>query len=192
MTKLPTTVFTAHTTDIPGLLVFDIEYPHDERGYYQENFQKAKLVEAGLPADFTVVQNNVSYSKERGVTRGFHAEPWNKYLSVVTGEIFVAYVDLRPGPSFGKTFTTTLDKNKAIYLPEGVGNSFQTLTIDTYYLYSVDAHWSAEAYESYCFLNIGDPTVNIAWPIPLEDAILNERDRNHPMLNNVKKFEARK
>ena len=189
--SLKTTVFSATKTNIPGLLVFDIDYPKDERGYYQENYQKEKLVEAGLPEDFIVVQTNVSYNAETGVTRGLHAEPWNKYLSVVTGNIFVAYVDLRDGPSFGEVFTTTLDKNKAIYLPQGVANSFQTLEDNTYYLYSVDAHWSADAYSSYSFLNLADPTSAIAWPIPLDQAIISDRDREHPFLEDVKKFEPR-
>jgi len=190
MSKLPTTVFTAKTTNIPGLLVIDIDYPKDERGYYQENFQKEKLVAAGVPAGFNVVQVNVSYNLEKGVTRGMHAEPWSKYLSVVTGEIFVAYVDLRAGPTFGEVFTTTLDKNKAVFLPQGVANSFQTLTPETYYLYSVDAHWSAEAYTQYCFVNLADPTFKIDWPIPLDQAITNDRDKGHPMLKDAKKFEA--
>lgn len=191
MSKVATTTFTPHTTNIPGLLVFDIEYPKDERGYYQENYQREKLIEAGLDPDFTVVQTNISYNIKSGVTRGFHAEPWNKYLSIVSGKIFVAYVDLRKGDSFGQVFTTELDKNKAIYLPQGVANSFQTLEDNSYYLYSVDAHWSAEAYDQYCFLNLADPTVNIDWPIPLDNAVVSDRDRNHPFLENAKQFKAR-
>ena len=62
MSKVATTVFKTQTTNIPGLLVFDIEYPTDERGYYQENYQKEKLVEAGLDPNFTVVQTNISYN----------------------------------------------------------------------------------------------------------------------------------
>lgn len=192
MGSLTTTNFRSQTTDIPGLLIFTIDFPTDERGYYQENLHKEKLVSSGLPDDFTVVQTNISYNKVRGVTRGMHAEPWNKYLSIVTGKVFVAYVDLREGPSFGKTYSTEIDNTKAIYLPEGVANSFQSLEDDTYYIYSVDEHWYAEAYDKYCFVNLADPTINIKWPIPLEDAILNDRDRNHPYLKDAKKFEGRK
>ena len=97
---VPTTEFTAHQTEIPGLLIFDVTSIGDERGWFQEKYQRAKLVAAGLPDDFTVVQTNVSYNKEAGVIRGIHAEPWDKYISVVCGKIFVAYVDLRAGDSF--------------------------------------------------------------------------------------------
>ena len=96
-----TTEITAQTTDIPGLLIFNVTQVIDERGYFQEKFQKAKLVAAGMPESFTIVQNSLSYNKDAGVVRGFHAEPWDKYISVISGKVFAAYVDLRKGDSFG-------------------------------------------------------------------------------------------
>ncbi len=187
---VPTTEFTAHKTDIPGLIIFDVSEVGDERGYFQEKYQKAKLVAAGMPENFTVVQNSLSYNKEAGVTRGFHAEPWDKYISVVTGKVFAAYVDLRKGPSFGKVVTVEITPNVTVFLPEGVGNSFQTLEPDTYYLYSVSAHWSADNYDKYCFANLGDPDIGIDWPIALEKAIMSDRDRNHPLLKDVTPLEV--
>src|SRR5690242_10973689 len=100
-----TTEFTPRQTAIPGLLIFDVSYPSDDRGYFQEKFQKAKLVAAGLPESFNIVQNSISYNKDAGVIRGFHAEPWDKYISVVTGKVFSAFVDLRKGDSFGTVVT---------------------------------------------------------------------------------------
>lgn len=187
---VPTTEFTAHETEIPGLIVFDVTYVGDDRGYFQEKYQKAKLVAAGMPEAFTVVQNSLSYNKEAGVTRGFHAEPWDKYISVITGKVFAAYVDLRKGPSFGKVVTVEITPNKAVFLPQGVGNSFQTLEPDTYYLYSVNAHWSADNYDKYCFVNLGDPALDVRWPIPLDKAITSDRDKNHPKLSEITPMEV--
>jgi dTDP-4-dehydrorhamnose 3,5-epimerase len=187
---VPTTEFTAHQTAIPGLIIFDVTYIGDERGYFQEKYQKAKLVAAGIPADFNIVQNNLSYNKEVGVIRGFHAEPWDKYISVVTGRVFAAFVDLRKGDSFGKVVTVEITPNVAVFLPEGVGNSYQTLEPDTYYLYGVNAHWSADNYDKYCFANLGDPDIGVKWPIPLDKAIMSDRDKNHPMLKDVKPLEV--
>lgn len=184
-----TTEFTAQATDIPGLLIFDVTYVGDERGYFQEKYQKAKLVAAGLPESFNVVQNSLSFNKVAGVTRGFHAEPWDKYISVVVGKIFSAYVDLRKGAGFGKVVTVEITPTKAVFLPQGIANSFQTLEANTYYLYSVNAHWSADNYTKYCFVNLADPDLNVQWPIPLDKAILSERDKNHPMLCNIKPIE---
>lgn len=184
-----TTEFTAHTTEIPGLIIFDVTYVGDERGYFQEKFQKAKLAAAGMPDSFNVVQNSLSYNKETGVTRGFHAEPWDKYISVVSGKAFGAWVDLREGESFGRVVTMEITPNVAIYLPQGVANSFQTLEPDTYYLYSVNAHWSADNYDKYCFVNLADPTIGVSWPISLDNAIVSDRDRNHPMLKDITPLE---
>ncbi len=184
-----TTEFTAHSTEIPGLIVFDVTSVGDERGYFQEKFQKAKLVSAGLPESFNVVQNSLSYNKEKGVTRGFHAEPWDKYISVVTGKVFSAFVDLRKGESFGKVVKVEITSNKAVFLPRGVANSFQTLENDTYYLYSVNSHWSADNYDKYCFVNLADPDLDIKWPISLSDSIMSERDKSHPLLKDVKPLE---
>lgn len=185
-----TTVFTPHTTSIPGLLIFDIENPTDERGFFQEKYQRAKLVQAGMPEDFTVIQNSLSYNKERGVIRGIHAEPWEKFISLVTGKVFVAYVDLREGPSFGNVETLELTPNKAVFLPRGVGNSFQTLEDDVYYLYSVNEHWSADNLDQYTFVNLADADLSITWPIPLSESIMSEKDRNHPTLQELKQKRA--
>lgn len=187
---VPTTEFTAQQTDIPGLLLFDVTYVGDERGYFQEKYQKAKLVSAGMPESFQVVQNSLSFNKEAGVTRGFHAEPWDKYISVINGRVFSAFVDLRKGESFGKKVIVEITPNKAVFLPRGVANSFQTLEPDLYYLYSVNAHWSADNYDRYCFANLADPEIGIDWPIPLDQATISDRDRNHPMLKDVKPLEA--
>jgi dTDP-4-dehydrorhamnose 3,5-epimerase len=187
---VPTTEFTSHTTDIPGLIIFDVTSVGDERGYFQEKFQKAKLVAAGMPDEFNVVQNSLSYNKESGVTRGVHAEPWDKYISVVTGKVFAAYVDLRAGDSFGKVVTVEITPNVTVFLPQGVGNSFQTLEPDTYYLYSVNSHWSADNYDKYCFVNLADPALDIKWPISLDGSVLSDRDRNHPLLADVKPLEV--
>jgi dTDP-4-dehydrorhamnose 3,5-epimerase len=186
---IATTEVTTYETDIPGLLVFNVTAVKDERGYYQETFQKEKLVKAGLPESFNVVQTNTSYNKLRGATRGFHAEPWDKYITVLKGKVFAAYVDLRAGDSFGKTVTVEITPETCVYLPMGVGNSFQTLEDDTYYLYNVNDFWSAALYDEYCFANLGDPAIGIDWPIPLDQAVMSERDRNHPFLKDARRFE---
>ena len=182
-----TTEFSVRKTEIDGLLIFDVTLVEDERGYYQEKFQRAKLLEAGLPTDFEVIQNNISYNKEIGVTRGFHAEPWNKYISVISGEVFAAYVDLRQGPTFGKVVTININPNITIYLPKGVGNSFQTIRTNTYYSYLQDDHWSAEKYIDYLFVNLADPDIKVKWPIDLKNSIMSERDKSHPFLRDIKK-----
>ena len=189
MADLKSSEFTPHKTSIEGLIFFDVTSIEDERGYFQEKYHKEKLVKAGVPDTFNVVQNSISYNKAKGVTRGLHAEPWDKYISVVKGSVFAAYVDLRKGDGFGRVETIKITPNKAVFLPRGVANSFQTLEDDTYYIYSVNEHWRADNYDKYCFVNLADKKLKIDWPINIQNAVINERDKNHPMLSDIKPME---
>ncbi|ALV42881.1 dTDP-4-dehydrorhamnose reductase [Pseudarthrobacter sulfonivorans] len=174
----------AFETPIPGVVLYDLSVHGDNRGWFKENWQREKMVALGLP-DFRPVQNNVSFNEKAGTTRGIHAEPWDKFISVATGRIFGAWVDLREGPSFGAIFTAELDPSQAIFIPRGVGNAFQTLEDNTAYTYLVNDHWSADAQGQYTFLNLADETAGIQWPIPLGQAELSDKDKAHPRLHDV-------
>lgn len=169
-------------TPIRGLQRWDLPVHGDNRGWFKENWQREKMVSRGLP-DMGVVQNNVSFNKTRGTTRGIHAEPWDKYISVAVGSVFGAWVDLRAGDGFGTVYTTVIDPSVAVFVPRGVGNAFQTLEDFTAYTYLVNDHWSPEA--KYTFLNLADRDAGINWPIPLSEAELSDKDRNHPTLSSV-------
>ena len=167
-------------TPIPGLVVVRLDRRDDARGFFKENWQREKMLAIGLP-DFGPVQNNVSFNGDRGVTRGIHTEPWDKFVSLATGRIFGAWVDMREGDSFGATFTLDMDTSVAVFVPRGVGNSYQTLEDATAYTYLVNEHWRPTA--SYPALSLDDPTVAIAWPIPLSEAIISEKDQHNPTLD---------
>lgn len=176
-------------TPIPGLIVFELPVHGDSRGWFKENWQREKMTELGLD-DFGPVQNNVSFNDAVGTTRGIHAEPWDKWVSVATGKIFGAWVDLREGPTFGAVYTTEIDASRAIFVPRGVGNSYQTLEPDTAYTYLVNDHWSPDA--EYSFLNLADETVAIDWPIPLSEVEISAKDLMHPRLAEVTPIPRRK
>lgn len=174
----------ATTTPIPGVVLYDLPVHGDNRGWFKENWQREKMMALGLP-DFSPVQNNISFNEKAGTTRGIHAEPWDKFISVATGKIFGAWVDLREGESFGAVFTAELDPSQAIFIPRGVGNAFQTLEDDTAYTYLVNDHWSADAQGQYTFLNLADESAAITWPISLDNAELSDKDKAHPRLAQV-------
>jgi dTDP-4-dehydrorhamnose 3,5-epimerase/reductase len=176
-------------TTIPGLVVFDLPVHGDSRGWFKENWQRQKMTALGLP-DFGPVQNNISFNDAVGTTRGIHAEPWDKWVSVATGRVFGAWVDLREGPSFGTVFTIELDPSRAVFVPRGVGNAYQTLEPDTAYTYLVNDHWSPTA--EYSFLNLADETAAIAWPIPLSDIEISAKDAAHPRLADVRPVAPKK
>lgn len=169
-------------TSIPGLYEIDLVVHGDNRGWFKENYQKVKLEALGLPA-FEIVQNNVSYNEEIGVTRGIHAEPWEKYISVAHGKVFGAWVDLRKGSTFGQTYTTEITPDKAIFVSRGIANGYQTLEPNVSYTYLVNAHWSPES--RYTFVNLFDPSLSIAWPVDQKQAIVSDKDKSHPLLADV-------
>jgi dTDP-4-dehydrorhamnose 3,5-epimerase len=173
---------TVDETPVPGLYHVALPIHTDGRGWFKESFQRAKLEAQGFP-HFEVVQSNVSYNSDVGVTRGIHAEPWEKYISLAHGRAFAAIVDLRPGPGFGRVETFELHPGNAIFVPRGCGNSYQTLTADVVYTYLVNAHWSPEA--SYTNVNAYDPALGIAWPVPAERAIRSPKDVALPPLSAV-------
>ena len=166
-------------TSIPGLLHVELELHADERGWFKESYQRAKLEAAGLP-HLEVVQNNVSYNAAVGVTRGIHAEPWDKYVSPAHGRVFAAIADLRPGDTYGAVETFELGPGQGLYVPRGCGNSFCTLEPHTVYSYLMNAHWSPQA--QYVLVNLFDPTLAVPWPLPREQMIVSEKDAAHPML----------
>lgn len=168
-------------TKIPGLLVIDLPVHGDERGWFKENWQREKMMKLGLP-DFKPVQNNVTYNEAIGVTRGVHAEPWDKLISLAFGKVFAVVVDLRLGKSFGTVETFELTPDTALFAPRGVGNSYQTLEKGVIYTYLVNKHWSPDV--KYSAVNLADKDLNIPWPISLEKAELSEKDRANPSLSD--------
>ena len=173
-------------TPIPGFFEIDLTVHGDNRGWFKENYQKEKMEALGLP-QFEVVQNNFSYNEEVGATRGLHAEPWEKFISVANGKVFGAWVDLRAGESFGQVYTTEITPDKAVFVPRGVANGYQTLEPNVTYTYLVNAHWSPET--KYTFVNLFDPALGINWPITQEQAIFSEKDASHPLLKEVNPIE---
>ncbi len=169
-------------TTIPGLFEIDLVVHGDDRGWFKENYQRAKMEALGLPS-FEIVQNNFSYNQAVGVTRGLHAEPWEKFISLANGRIFGAWVDLRKGASFGQVFTAEITPSKAFFVPRGVANGYQTLEEKITYTYLVNEHWSPEA--KYASVNLFDPTLNIDWPIVKDQATISEKDQKNPLLQDV-------
>jgi len=171
---------------IAGLYVIDLVLHGDNRGWFKENYQRAKMEALGLP-HFEAIQNNFSYNAEKGVTRGLHAEPWEKFISLANGWVFGAWVDLRQGDGFGKVFTMEITPDKAVFVPRGVANGYQTLEENITYTYLVNEHWYPEA--KYVSLNMFDPALGIDWPISQDKAIISEKDTANPLLKDVTPME---
>ncbi|MFT4286964.1 sugar nucleotide-binding protein [Nocardioides sp.] len=185
------TELTIEPTAIPGLLVVRLPLHGDSRGWFKENWQREKMVALGLP-DFGPVQNNMSFNAKRGATRGIHTEPWDKFVSVAVGRVFAAWVDMRAGDSFGNTFSIEIGPDVAVFVPRGVGNSYQALEDGTVYSYLVNDHYVPG--KVYPALNLRDETAAIPWPIPLDSAEveISDKDQANPRLADVVPMQPKK
>lgn len=182
-------------TPISGLLITESPVHGDQRGSFTEAWNAERLTAAGLgrfrpaqhnPGHFRPVQHNISVNAERGVTRGFHAEPWDKFVTVASGAVLAAWVDLRAGAGFGTSWWRELRPGQAAFVPRGVANAFQALEDGTVYSYLVNRTWRpASSADGYPAVNLADPALAVPWPVPLEQAVLSAADRRHPLLKEV-------
>jgi dTDP-4-dehydrorhamnose 3,5-epimerase/reductase len=174
-----------HETEIDGLWVIDLDVREDpERvgASFREAYQAAKMHELGLPP-FQPVQFNVSESP-LGTLRGFHAEPWEKFIHVVSGTVFSAIADIRPeSRTFKKVWTGELGRANAIFVTRGLGNSFQAVSELVIYTYLTSEHWQPGL--SYPAVAWDDPELGVAWPITDERLKLSAKDTSNPSLADL-------
>ena len=57
-------------TKIPGVLIIETDVFGDHRGYFSETYSKPKYAELGIDVEF--VQDNMSFSAQKGTLRGLH------------------------------------------------------------------------------------------------------------------------
>lgn len=123
-------------TAVPGAYLVSADRITDERGSFHEAVRTAEL-ETAIGRPFRPQQINYSTSR-RNTLRGIHSvtvPPGQaKFVTCVRGAARDIVVDLRVGsPTFGHHDCTLLDAATArsVYVPEGVGHGFLTLTDDT-------------------------------------------------------------
>lgn len=174
------------TTDLPGVLLIRPQCFADDRGSFCESFNLERLGKAGLA--FTPVQDNHVLSRRAGTVRGLHFQrpphAQAKLIRVLSGAIFDAVVDLRPGSAtYGRSLAVTLDAAGGwqFFVPAGFAHGYCSLRDDTEVLYKVDQYWS-KPHEGGLFW--ADPALAIPWPVTPDAAIIAERDADLPLLSS--------
>ena len=171
-------------TDIEGLLVITPKQVTDERGTIRELVRRSWLAEHGLVSEFEQANNTLTH---KGGLRGLHAEAMTKLVTVVSGEVFGAYVDIREGSeSYGRVVTVDITPGVMVLVPQGVCNGFQAVRDNTEYLYFFDREWKPGMPGS--ALAPLDPDLGIDWPIPVDTdnrAMISEKDLNAPRLKDL-------
>ena len=170
------------TTEIPGVLISEREVFEDERGFFHEAVELRDF-EKVLGKKIEITQWNHSKSHPN-VIRGFHSEPWEKIIYVVSGNALAVIVDLREdSPTFGKAIKFELGQNqrRTLYLPKGMGNSFCALgEEDVEYMYMITGYFEGKPTPAILY---NDPILTKqfgGWPV--ENPIVSEKDKGYPKL----------
>ena len=164
-------------TPLEGLLVVDIDFFRDERGFFMESWHKQHFAEVDLPHEF--VQDSHSQSGYR-VLRGLHYQdmraPMAKLVRCTTGRVFDVAVDLRVrSATFGKWFgiELTAENKTQLFIPLGFAHGFLTLSDACEIQYKQTGYYRPASEGGIAW---NDPDIGIHWPLP--DPVLSRRDQN--------------
>lgn len=181
-------------TAIDGVLIIEPRVFKDSRGYFFESFSKREFDEkvgAILGHTINFVQDNESMSSY-GVMRGLHFQkmPYtqSKLVRCVKGAVLDVAVDIRKGsPTFGQHVAVELteDNHRQFFIPRGFAHGFAVLSETAIFQYKCDEFYHPEADGGIC---IKDESLGIDWKIPVEKAILSEKDMKHPCLKDAESF----
>ena len=176
-------------TAIDGVVIIEPQVFEDERGYFFESYNQAKMEEAGLHYDF--IQDNQSKSCY-GTVRGIHFQKGEfaqaKLVRVLEGVVLDVAVDLRKNsPTFGKYVAVELsaENKKQLMIPRGFGHGFSVLSKTAVFAYKCDNVYNKASEGG---IRFDDADIGVDWKINPKDAILSEKDKNAPLLKDVTCF----
>lgn len=172
---------------VPDAFEFTPKQHADERGTFLEYF-RADLLERATGHRLQLVQANCSVSA-RGSLRGIHyadVPPGQaKYVTCVRGAGLDVVVDVRDGsPTFGAWDAVVLDEHerRAVYVAEGLGHAFLSLTDDATLLYLCSDGYRPASEHGVDAL---DPALGISWPSEITP-IVSVKDRAAPSLDEAR------
>lgn len=172
-------------TFIEGLLLITPEAFYDDRGYFMESFNEAKMKEYGIPLASEFVQDNQSISRKRTI-RGMHMQKdCGKLVRVVKGEVLDIVIDLRPlSPTYGKYFSIWLndDNKKMLWIPSGFAHGFMASKNDTIFCYKVTKHYNAQEEIG---INARDSDLKLPWGGNKVGDIISKKDSELPTLKEL-------
>ena len=167
-------------TEVDGAYLVDLERLEDDRGFFARSWCRREFAAQGLVVD--LAQANVAFTRRRGTLRGLHYQiaPHEeaKLVRCTRGAAYVVAVDLRPdSPSRTRWIGVelTAESRRALYVPPGCAQGYQTLEDDTEAFYQMSTFYAPDAARG---LRFDDPFFKIHWPLPV--SVISERDRAWP------------
>ncbi len=155
---------------VPDSYVLDLVPHGDSRGRFTE-WYRADVLSDAVGFGLSLAQANHSVSA-RGALRGVHfaqVPPGQaKYVYCPTGRVLDVVVDVRVGsPTFGVHDAVLLDSEtpRAVYLSEGLGHAFVSLSEASSVTYLVSSGYSPGREFG---IDPMDPELDLPWPTDLE------------------------
>lgn len=177
-------------TALDGVVIIEPKVFGDARGYFFESFSERDFNEAMTPIlghGIKFVQDNESMSSY-GVMRGLHFQtmPYtqSKLVRCVKGAVLDVAVDIRKGsPTYGQHVAVELteDNHRQFFVPRGFAHGFAVLSETAVFQYKCD-NFYAPANDG--GVSILDDSLGIDWRIPVEKALLSEKDTKHDLLKD--------
>ena len=169
-------------TEIAGCRRVQLELFEDDRGYFTRVFDLAEL--RRVDPSFQVAHMNRSFTRARGAIRGVHFQrpprAEDKLVQCLAGRIFDVCVDNRPDSRTYRRwvgFELSPENMELLWIPNGCGHAFQTLTGDCLVEYLVSQAYAPELEGG---IRWDDPAIGIAWPLPCTQT--SEKDARWPLL----------
>ena len=169
-------------TDVLDVYILEPKVFGDSRGWFMESWSERAFAEAGL--EYKFVQDNHSFSAQRGILRGLHFQKGEaaqaKLVRCTSGAVLDVTVDMRKGsPTYKKWVAVELsaENKRQLLIPRGFLHGFLTLTDNVEFLYKTDNFYNYEADRNILW---NDPDINVDWGI--SNPILSEKDAKAPRL----------
>ena len=171
-------------TELDDVYIIEPKVFGDNRGWFMESYSKIKCEKLNIKYDF--IQDNHSFSSEKGTLRGLHFQlnpkSQSKLVRCTRGSMLDIVVDLRFGsPTYKKWIAVELteENKKQLLIPKGFAHGFVTLTENVEVQYKVDEYYSPENDRS---IRYDDPEIGIDWEVT--NPILSDKDLNAPLLKD--------
>ena len=177
---------------LDGVALIKPEIFSDQRGFFYESWNSVNFNETIARKNFC--QDNHSQSL-RGVLRGIHYQlnPFaqGKLIRCTKGMIFDVAIDLRKNsPTYKEWISVLLNETNKylLWIPEGFGHGFLTLSKVADVQYKVTQRWDKESEKSILW---NDPDLKIDWPLNEIDnkPLISEKDNAGLTFKQAEKFD---
>ncbi|QLL44322.1 dTDP-4-dehydrorhamnose 3,5-epimerase [Sulfitobacter pontiacus] len=174
-------------TKLKGVVVLIPPRIGDNRGFFSETWNKARMEAHGFHFDF--VQDNHSMSATTNTVRGLHfqAPPHaqDKLVRCGRGALFDVAVDIRNGsPTYGQWFGVELsfENGKQLLVPAGFAHGFVTRCPETEIIYKCSDYYAHAAEGAIAW---DDPDIGIDWGLGDLPQVLSDKDAQAPSLADL-------